>query len=166
MVTIKELEADLKSVTDRLDKIDQMAAGKTTMVFRCLHSRKFFPGDYLRRWSSLYGTGMGGRPRSTCLDSMYTVRPYFGRKINDVNQIMHPVKASEAQLDVEWVSPEEADSNMLIIATTRAAQRALQSIMIEKQIKNPRGQVALFRSIYERNMGSVPEEILKQIEEG
>lgn len=138
--------SNLKTVTDRIDHLDPLIQGKENMYFVCLHSRKFFPADYVKLWGHKYGIGMGGDPRSECLDSEYNVRPSL-EGIRSLEDIMHPCKISGAPLDVVFTS-SPAPKDRLLIPTymdRNGAQRG--KIMRANQLKREGNKIATMCAI-------------------
>lgn len=137
---------NLRTVTDSNKNLDAIMKDGKHVWFRCLHSFLLFPGDYLRLWGKKYGIGLGGEPRSECLDSIYNITPYIGRGVRDIEQIMHPVKISGAPLDYVLMSPAEAAGQRLITSYEDVRMMKRGRLLLAKQLENPRSQVALFRT--------------------
>lgn len=137
---INALEENLKSITDRIDMLDPLIQGKSHMYFRCLHSGKYYPSDFIKEWGKKYGIGLGGDPRSECLDSDYDTTPSLDNIIS-LEQIMHPCKVSGAPLDVVFLSKEAPKSDLLIPAYIDKRGKERGKIMRLNQLKNPRNRI-------------------------
>lgn len=138
--TIAQLETALKTVTDRVDKLDPLIQGKEHLYFRCLHSHKLFPFDYVAEWGRKYGIGIGGDVRSECFDTEYNIMPSL-EKIKKVEQIMHPMKVSGAPIDAVFLSRPAPKSMLLIPAhlDPDAEERGL--LVRAKQLQNPNNRI-------------------------
>ena len=101
------LEANVKAITDRLDIVDKIFAKakmgiEMQLVFACGASGLYFPADYVRLWGKPYGDGLGPDVCSETLQSNYDVAPPEpDRNTRSMDQIMHPLFVSRAQVDVE-----------------------------------------------------------------
>lgn len=143
---IDSLESSLKTVTDRIDMLDPLVQGKQHMYFMCLHSQKLFPHDYIKEWGKKYGIGLGGDPRSECLDSDYNVRPSL-EGIRTIEDIMHPCKISGAPLDVVFLAAPAPESMRLITAREDRDGRKRGILLRKKQLKNPLNRIAALTSV-------------------
>lgn len=142
----ESLKAQLKTVTDRVDKLDPLIQGKQHMYFICLHSGLYLPGDYVKEWGRKYGIGLGGDARSECLDSEYNTRPAL-TGIRTLQDIMHPCKVSGAPLDVIFLSRPAPKAMLLITAREDRDGRKRGILMREKQLKNPNNRIAALTAI-------------------
>jgi len=149
-MTPEQLEAALKTVTDRLDHLDPLIAGKEVMYFRCLHSGKFFPADYIKEWGRKYGIGLGGDPRSECLDSQYHVKPSL-EGIKTLDDIMHPCKISGAPLDVVYAARKAPASSLLITSQNDRYGEKRSRIMRANQLKNKENRIAALTAVAVRD---------------
>ena len=149
-MTPEQLEAALKTVTDRLDHLDPLITGKEYMYFRCLHSGKFFPADYIKEWGRKYGIGLGGDPRSECLDSQYNVKPSL-EGIRTLDDIMHPCKISGAPLDVVYASKKAPASLLLITKNQDRNGSKRGALMRANQLKHPDNRIAALTAVAVRD---------------
>jgi len=152
----QKLLADVKSFTDRMDLVDQvfkqLQYGRNMVVaFRCGHSELLFPGDYLREWGRLYGIGLGPNPVSEVLDSDYhTDPPAITPEIESIEQIMHPLGVTFAQVDHVLVSADAFVDSAAILAKDDPFVRARARIIRAKQLLNPKGKLRLLQVAFER----------------
>lgn len=141
--TLEELEADLKAITDQvggiLDKVEQKGF---VPAFRCGHSGLWYPSDYVKQWGRFYGFGLGPTPVSECLDSEYDVSPpAVTPDIRSIDQLMHPVRFSMAQMDFDLVAPATLESLKPILAIDDPYMERRANILRQKQLANPRGRI-------------------------
>lgn len=113
------------------------------IAFQCAHSGLLFASDYFREWGRKYGRGCGPTPFSIVYDSDYHTAPAEGRGIDTPEQVMHPVRFCEAQLDRVEVSEEVFKANSALHDGTDPTGAKRASIMRAKQIKNPRCHVSV-----------------------
>jgi len=150
----QDLLANVKAITDRMAIVDRIIADnrlgvETVMVFRCGESGLLYPGDYIKEWGRLYGIGLGPHPVSESLQSEYEVDPpRITPGIEDIKQIMHPLRVSGVQMDLDLVSKEEAEANAPVIALLDKAMRVRAGILYAKQLANPRGRLGLIRAAW------------------
>lgn len=144
---VLEIETNLQSVTDSTAQLDALVTGKAHMYFVCLHSGKYFPANYVKEWGRLYGVGLGRDVVSECLDSQYEVVPSL-HNIRSLKQIMHPVVASRAPLDVIYLPEPAPESELLIPAYQDKFGDARAEIIRANQLNNPANliQVALAKA--------------------
>lgn len=149
----EKLLRDVKSVTDRLDMVDRVfAAAKLgedmIMVFQCGHSGLYFDGDYVREWGRKYGIGLGPHPVSECLDSEYdTPVPRITPDVRSIEQIMHPLTNTFAQVDFDLVLRSEFQRKALVCAKDDPYLVERASIIRKKQLVNPRSQLHQFKGL-------------------
>lgn len=139
---LEAVEANLRTVTDKIGGLMDLILQKDFQpMFFCGHSRLFLPGDYLKEWGRLYGIGLGPDPVSEVLDTDYeTAPPEITPRIRSIEQIMHPVRSSRAQVDFIMVAPGKAiEKAVLEIEDPYMDRRA--PIVRAKQLKNPRGRL-------------------------
>jgi len=141
------LLANVKSITDRLDMVDevfkQLRVGrKMTLVFQCGHSGLYLPGDYVKNWGRDYGIGLGPHPVSEVLDTDYhTDPPAITSETQSIEQIMHPVGNSFAQVDHMLVDEDVAAANMAVLAVADPYMRKRAAIVRGKQLQNPKSKL-------------------------
>lgn len=139
-MTPEEMEVYLKTVTDRLDALDQLIQGKKDMYFRCSHSGLLFPADYIKEWGRKYGIGLGPDPVSECLDSQYYVSPPDPRTCQTLEDYMHPFGNTKAQVDFVLL-PAAAPHDMLVLSKDDPRYNIRKTILREKQRKNPKSKI-------------------------
>lgn len=155
---IIELESNVKSVTDRLDIIDAILAAnkigrEMIMVFMCGESQLYYPADYIKNWGKLYGIGLGPHPVSESLQSEYDVSPpAITSETRDLTQIMHPLRMSCAQMDLDLVDRNVYESNRAVLAIDDPIMRSRVPILYNKQINNKRGRLGSVRAAW-ANLG-------------
>lgn len=148
---LDELESSLKKVTDRTGGIiDQMNKKGFVPAFRCGHSRLYLPGDYLNGWGTLYGIGLGPDPVSEVLDSDYEAAPPdITPDIRRIEQIMHPLRSSMAQVDFLLVDPAEFKDQAAILDYEDEGMEERARIVRAKQLINPRGRLRVMQAKWE-----------------
>jgi len=150
------LLANVKSITDRLDLVDevfkQLRVGRNmVLVFQCGHSGLYLPGDYVKNWGRGYGIGLGPHPVSEVLDTDYhTDPPAITPEIQSIEQIMHPVGNSMAQVDYMLVEESVAKANMAVLASADPHMRARAGIVRRKQLDNPKSRLRNMAVAWER----------------
>jgi len=133
----EKIVKSLKTVTDRLDKLDALMGGGLELHFRCASSGKFFPGDYIAEWGRKYGIGLGKQPVSECLYTMYEMKPAIPASLRNVNQIMYPVGNHYAQVDAHFLPKGFVNGGSAILMIDDPFMIKRAEIIREKQIKNP-----------------------------
>jgi len=144
---------DVKSVTDHMKMVDEVFKQarlgiNMVMVFQCGHSGLYYPGDFVREWGRLYGIGLGPHPVSECLNSdYYTNPPRITEDLRSIEQIMHPMEVTCAQVDYDLVDEGAFKSNRLVLAKDdpRCFERAM--ILRKNQLANPLGQLAKYQGL-------------------
>lgn len=153
----KELLENIKSITDRLDIVDKIFAANRlghnmVMAFQCGESGLYYPADYIKRWGQVYGIGLGPHPVSESLQSEYDVSPpLLTPEIQDLTQLMHPLRVSGAQMDLDLVDNEHYLANAAILVSGDPLMRKRVPILYEKQCKNPRGRLGQARAAWAMN---------------
>lgn len=79
--------------------------------FRCNHSGKYLPPDYVKEWGIKYGHGLGKEPVSECLDTDYGKLPDMDRAKYraSVTDYMYPL--SDTRANITLVDVTEAEYN-------------------------------------------------------
>lgn len=153
---LDKLEQSLLAATDQIGGlIDQVNQKGFVPVFRCAHSGLLLPGDYVKDWGGLYGVGYGPDPVSEVLDSNYSVLPPMPSaqtRLDSIDQLMHPVGPCMAQVDLIMVSPEEAEAKAAVLSYADRKYNKRRVIMIDRQLKNPRGKVAMYRAAFQKEL--------------
>lgn len=143
------LAANVKAVTDSNAAIDAVIKGAkigapVVVAFKCNHSGKYFPGDYVKQWGRLYGHGLGPDPVSEALDSDYaTDPPKITEQTNSINQIMHPLTVTRVQVDLMNVPEDEYNANQLILAIDDPRMEKRAPILLENQFNKSDKLIAL-----------------------
>lgn len=141
------LLANVKSLTDHKTMVDevfkQMRVGRNMiLVFQCGHSGLYLPGDYVKNWGRAYGVGLGPNPVSEVLDTDYhTDPPAITPEIQSIEQIMHPIGNSLAQVDYMLVEETAAADSMAVLAAADPYMRRRAAIVRGKQMVNPRSRL-------------------------
>lgn len=148
VAALDELEGNLKAMTDKVGGyIDRLLGKGFVPAFRCAHSGLLYPGDYLKKFGQDYGIGLGNSPVSECWDSIYELEPNFNN-IRGLDQVMHPVRSSCAQVDYIEVHPATLEDKLLIAAKDDPHGEERSRIVRANQLKNPQGrlQVAILQA--------------------
>jgi len=140
---LDEIEAALTATTDQVGGLmDRVTQKGMVPAFVCSHSGLHLPGDYVKEWGRKYGVGLGRDPVSEILDTNYDVDPpEITPQIKRIEQIMHPVGASFAQVDRVMIHPSEFDKAIMAEEDKDMEGRAV--IMRANQLKNPRGRIGM-----------------------
>ena len=152
-MTLKELEENLKAVTDRVDGLIDIVRQKGFVpAFRCSHSGLLLPGDYVKSWGrNGIGIGLGSSPCSEVLDTDYDTAPAgITGDIFAIEQVMHPVGPSMAQVDLVMVPPEQLNAEAAILERDDPRTKRRASIVWDKQKRNPRSRLPLFLVAFEQ----------------
>ncbi len=138
-MTLEEMEANLRTVTDQVGRLMDLVQQKGMVpAFRCGHSQLLFPGDYLKQWGRIYGIGLGEDPRSEVLDSDYeSAPPDITPEIRRIEQIMHPLRHTRAQVDFVMVSPDDFVSRRAVLMCEDEDMGQRARIVRNKQLANP-----------------------------
>lgn len=143
----KELLDNVKSLTDRMTLVDevfkQLKVGrKMVLAFQCGHSGLYLPGDFVKNWGRGYGIGLGPHPVSEVLDTDYhTAPPAITPETESLDQIMHPVGTSFAQVDYMLVDEAVFNSEAAVLVRDDPHMRKRASIVRNKQMINPRSKL-------------------------
>lgn len=134
---IAALEAALKMVTDQVGGlIDQVQQKGFTPAFVCSHSGLHLPIDYAKGWGKSYGIGLGIDVVSEVWDTDYDVAPPdITPDIRRLEQIMHPVRVSRAQVD--WAMLPPGTANFAVMDKDDEAGEKRAAIVYKKQLVNP-----------------------------
>lgn len=150
--TIEQLEAELFSVTDQIGRLMDMVLQKDYLpAFRCGHSGLWLPGDYVKEWGRLYGVGLGPTPVSEVLNSLYDVAPpAITPDLRRIEQVMHPVQVSMAQVDFDMVPALQLQdkATVAILAKDDADMTDRCKIVYQRQLVNPNSRVPMMRSAW------------------
>lgn len=145
--TEEALLADVKSITDRLNIVDEVFKAARLgrdmiLVFQCNESGLYFPSDYVRGWGKGYGLLCGPDVCSETLQSEYDIAPPMpDRHTISMDQIMHPLKVSRCQVDALLVERSFAESNMALLDVEDPYMRKRVPILLAKQRKNPESRL-------------------------
>lgn len=153
-ITLEEAEAQIRSVTDKVGRLMDLVQQKGFVpAFRCGHSGLWYPGDYVKEWGRRYGIGLGPSPVSEVLDSVYDVAPpAITPEIRRIEQIMHPLQVSMAQVDFDMVPAGtfEAPGPVAILAADDPDMDARARICRKKQLANPNGRLHIMQAAWSR----------------
>lgn len=147
-----ELEANVKSVTDRMTIVDEIfkanKMGRTmVMAFQCGESRLYYPANYVKDWGKEYGIGLGPHPVSESLQSEYDVAPpAITPETQSILQIMHPLRSSGAQMDLCTVDELSYKSGLAVLAKGDEKLGKRSPILYARQCVNTRGRLGLIRA--------------------
>ena len=154
---IAELESQLKSVTDNVGKLMDMVLQKGYKpAFICSHSGLLLPGDYVKGWGRDYGIGLGPDPVSEVFDSDYdTPPPKMDNTIDSLDQIMHPVGPSFAQVDFLMVDPSRlVSANLAILDKDDKRMKRRCEIVLARQLVNPKSKIRALRAAFTSNFNT------------
>jgi len=149
-----ELVENVKSITDRLDIVDKILRASRmgldmVMAFGCGESGLLYPADYVKNWGKLYGIGLGPHPVSESLQSEYDVAPpALTPEIQTIEQIMHPLRSSCAQMDTVLVDANSFVLNQAVLVLGDEKMRKRAPILYAKQCANPRGRLGITRAAW------------------
>jgi hypothetical protein len=113
------------------------------IAFQCAHSGLYFAADYFREWGRKYGRGCGPHPFSIVWDSDYHTPPAEGKGVDTPEQVMHPVRNCEAQLDRVEVTEQEFKAKAALHDGNDPTGTKRAAIMRKKQLANPRCHMAV-----------------------
>lgn len=120
-------------------------------AFRCSHSGKYLPPDYIKQWGRKYGIGLGPEPVSECLDSQYHMPvavPEDGLGLKDYASAMHPVGVTRAQIDHVEIEEEEYEANRLILHRDDPRMQERVKILQRNQGKNPDSKIKALQAFH------------------
>jgi hypothetical protein len=149
----EKLLADVKAITDHMTMVDEVFAKaklglNMVLVFECGASGLYFPSDYVRNWGKPYGDGLGPDVCSETLQSDYDIAPPEpDRNVRSLDQIMHPLRVSRAQMDAHLVVADAAASNMAILDHKDEGLVSRAPILREKQMNNPISKIARLQGL-------------------
>lgn len=151
MKTLEQLEAELLSVTDQVGRLMDQAMQKGFVpAFQCGHSGLYLPGDYVKEWGRSYGIGQGPHPSSEVLDSdYYSAPPPITPDIQSIEQIMHPLITTFAQVDFCMVHPSELEGRLAVLVKDDPKMKTRARIVRAKQLANPRGRLRNMQAAWE-----------------
>lgn len=152
---LEDMEASLLATTDQVGKLMDTVLQKGFIpAFVCNHSGLLLPGDFVKEWGRLYGVGYGPSPVSEVLDTDYhTDLPPITPDIRRIEQIMHPVGPSMAQVDRVMVHPLEFTERAAIIDMDDYAMEMRAPILRQKQLENPKGRLQLLQAAWASKKG-------------
>lgn len=152
---IAVMQDNLKSVTDKLTILDQLVKSAKlgqpmVMAFRCTHSGLYFPANYAKEWGKTTGIGLGPSVCSEALNSQYHIAPNM-EKVRRIEDIMHPLEHTFAQVDLVTVPQDEFAANQLVLAVDDQDMSQRAKICRQKQI-NKGGRIAAAAAEFSRIM--------------
>lgn len=148
------LLANVKSITDRLTIVDEILKANRmgrnmVMAFQCGESGLLYPADYVRNWGKLYGIGLGPHPVSESLQSEYDVAPpAITPETRELTQIMHPMRSSCVQMDLDLVDADSFSERAAVLAIEDGHYKKRAPILYAKQCANPRGRLGAIRAAW------------------
>lgn len=154
-MSIEELEAALKAVTDRMTVLDEIIKSARigepkVAAFRCNHSGLYFPPDYVKEWGKLYGVGLGPDPVSEVFDTDYdTDPPRVTEETRDIATIMHPLVVTRMQVDLVTIPKGEWDASQAVLDMDDPLLRQRARIVRAKQLQNPRGKLRALQASWD-----------------
>jgi len=128
-----------------------------TPAYRCTHSGLLLPGDYVKEWGRKYGIGQGPSPVSEVLDTDYdTPPPALTNDVQRIEQIMHPVGPSFAQVDFTMVLPSAVTGKELaILASADKGMHERAKILLTRQLANRRSKLRALHAAFTSNFNTV-----------
>jgi len=154
---VSELESQLLTVTDQVGKLMDMVLQKGFKpAFICSHSGLLLPGDYIKGWGRDYGIGLGPDPVSEVFDTDYdTPPPKMDNTIESIDQIMHPVGPSFAQVDFLMVDPARLlTANLAVLDKDDKRMKRRSEIILARQLVNPKSKLRGLRAAFTSNFNS------------
>lgn len=154
----RALIENVRSITDHLSIVDEIlkAAGlgrQMVMAFRCGESNLLYPADYVKNWGKKYGIGLGPHPVSESLQSEYDVNPpAITGEIQTLDQIMHPLRSSCAQMDLALVDASTFKDQAAVLVLGDEKMKRRTPILYARQCANPRGRLGATRAAW-ANLG-------------
>lgn len=154
-MTLEEIEAALKATTDQVGGLmDQVTQKGFIPAFVCNHSGLLLPFDYVKEWGRKYGSGLGPHPVSEVLDTNYdTEPPRITPSIRSLEQIMHPVGPSFAQVDRVMVHPSVFAATKAVLHRDDKQMETRAKILRAKQLENPRGRLKTMAALWNQKGG-------------
>jgi len=137
------LLANVRAITDRMTHVDEVFRAARlgrdmVLVFQCNESGLYYPAEYVRQWGKDFGLLLGPDVCSESLQSQYDIAPPMpDRTTVSMDQIMHPIRVSRAQVDAHLVERAIAEANMAIPAAGDDELRMRAPILLRKQRANP-----------------------------
>jgi hypothetical protein len=144
MLTQEDLEQCAKTVTDRIGAIMDAYRKGLRLVFRCSASGLLYPEDYIKNWGVKYGIGLGPHVCSESLQSDYaTAPPEITGQVTSIEQIMHPLYSSMAQMDHDMVPESQAEEMAPVLAHLDGSYRLRAPILRGKQLRNKQSRIQI-----------------------
>jgi len=143
-VNHEELEQIVLAQGSRLAFLDEIIKSerlgeKKVVAFRCGHSGKFYPADFLKGWGRRYGIGLGPVPGSECWDSQYELGLPPLDSVRRQEQLAYPVVTTLAQVDMVVVPASEyLDSRLVLAHDDRDGERRAAIVLQNQLINQPR----------------------------
>jgi len=142
------LLANVKYLTDHMKMVDQVFAAARmgvdmVLVFECSESGLFYPADYGRNWGRPWGDGLGPDVCSESLQSSYDIAPPEpDRNTRSLEQIMHPLRSSKAQMDAHLVEASLAAAGKAVYAHEDETMTLRGPMLRAKQLENPASKIS------------------------
>lgn len=123
-------------------------------AYRCGHSGKYLPPDYVKEWGKKYGIGLGKDPVSECVDVSYGENPpRLDARIRSMEQIQHPTTPTFAQVDLVEVTEEEYAANRLWTRHEDPRGERRAAIITANQEAHPLSKVRMLKTAYMQQKG-------------
>lgn len=151
--TEQALLDNVKAITDHMTMVDKVFAAsrlgvEMVLVFECGESGLFYPADYVKKWGKPYGDGLGPDVCSESLQSSYDIAPPEpDRNTRSIEQIMHPLRASRAQMDAHLVEASAAAANMAILDHEDEGMQKRGPLLRAKQMINPLSKISKYQGL-------------------
>jgi len=141
--TLDQIEEELRAVTDQVGRImDRIQQKGYVPAFRCGHSGLLLPSNYVKDWGrDGIGIGLGPDPVSEVFDSLYDVEPSLVN-IRSLDDIMHPLQVTRAQVDLVMVAPEDLQERSAVLARDDRHCVRRAGIVRARQLQNPHNRIA------------------------
>jgi len=138
--TAAEMMEQLLTITTIHGVQEHIQSGEKVVLYQCQGTGLYFPGDYLEMWGRKYGHGLGKKPVSECLESNYTRKVAFPKKLKNVEQIMFPLEHGNHDIDAVIMSPEEAKKcKPAILMINDPFMQKRGKLLRQKQLDNKNG---------------------------
>ena len=101
-------------------------------AYRCRASELLYPADYVKKWGTVYGIGLGPVPVSESLQTDYQSTTGFVPGLGE----MHAVGVSHSEMDYVEVEQAEFDANAAILDKDDPGYHKRMKIIRPKQLAN------------------------------
>jgi hypothetical protein len=115
--------------------------------FRCNHSGKLLPADYVDQWGRKYGHGLGPIPVSECLDVAYGKLPDIDRpSYASIDDLMYPLQDTHAGISPCEVGQVEAGDPESWLILAKDDPTFSKRIAVIKEIQNERPEMVALQT--------------------